>query len=357
MQVCSFFFFSSSLFLFFNDVVINFFFLFFSILVEARVIGCADSEIPFGIGALNVLWMLRCHLMLFNQIPSYCPCCGSNIRNEYGNRQPFRGRHIRGFSMLLLDDRDAWMHLFALSFLVTAALWRSKAMTLGEVGIMNLSAGMSSSLKHSQSTGRLSISSHPTSTISFMSDAKAATSIPGRSNSIFSGSSGFMTVGDARLLEFGSILHEACEMILEALAAFPSDLNVLRATLYRRMRGMGLMAGGKVAVTAQANPSAWEAVNVVAPETSNIPATNVGNSKRPSATTNASPARATAVTHTVMGRRSPVVATQVKRVSTPEQQADQGYGLESPIGRASPSNGTARYGAGNVRRQLNRENN
>lgn len=133
---------------------------------EARMIGAApDSELPFGIGALNVLWMLRCHLMLFEEPPAFCPCCGSGIRGEYAGRQPHRGRHIRGFAMLMLDDRDAWMHLFALSFLVTAALWRKRGEAIALAAAAAAAAARRATGSGSGSTAPASVRSSLTGTM------------------------------------------------------------------------------------------------------------------------------------------------------------------------------------------------
>lgn len=133
---------------------------------EARMIGAApDSELPFGIGALNVLWMLRCHLMLFEEPPAFCPCCGAGIRGEYAGRQPHRGRHIRGFAMLMLDDRDAWMHLFALSFLVTAALWRKRGEVIALAAAAAAAAARRATGSGSGSTAPASVRSSLTGTM------------------------------------------------------------------------------------------------------------------------------------------------------------------------------------------------
>lgn len=133
---------------------------------EARMIGAApDSELPFGIGALNVLWMLRCHLMLFEEPPAFCPCCGAGIRGEYAGKQPHRGRHIRGFAMLMLDDRDAWMHLFALSFLVTAALWRKRGEAIAHAAAAAAAAARRATGSGSGSTAPASVRSSLTGTM------------------------------------------------------------------------------------------------------------------------------------------------------------------------------------------------
>jgi hypothetical protein len=358
---------------------------------EARMIGASgeQGEMPFGIGALNVLWMLRCHLQLFapnDSPPAFCPCCGAaGVAQEYGPRQPHRGRHIRGFAMLLLDDRDAWMHVFALSFLVTAALWRKRGETMlvndthqatvimskqkrgsaaavldaGSAGASNsvrssltgvsgpggtmLLAGSEgrkersrsrrsssrvkdgSGLKHASSGGHLDAldsesggggGMRPASSSGQLTDDVANVTTAGASSGAAGkhkvGASGAATetasgevrsasgslsqasaslaaggltvvqrtassssashlasadgassspsthadlssvhhqrdsakpsvvVGDLRLLQFNSILHEAKDVIMEALSTFPPDLTALRATLFRKLRAKGL---------------------------------------------------------------------------------------------------------------------
>jgi len=131
------------------------------------MIGAAgDREMPFGIGALNVLWMLRCHLMLFRDVPSFCPCCGAGIRDEYSKKQPHGGRHIRGFAMLLLDEPDAFFHVFALTLLVTAAVWRRRGDGSPPLGrgsrVPSIAGGSGGGGRgHSSGSGSASLISHP----------------------------------------------------------------------------------------------------------------------------------------------------------------------------------------------------
>ena len=287
---------------------------------EARAIasaGEAAGELPFGVAALNVLWMLRCHLMLFRDPPSYCPCCGAAVREEYGPRQPHRGRHIRGFAMLLLDDRDAWMHVYAQTFLLTAALWRRRGTqqqeqsgslqadgtdekVCGETACAP--AGSHGGDKCSSAGGRDRVTLPPlgaklsfsaaevasavsadgagdgagatsSAASTFSGDAgRAATAATitaplaasphatssgrntrsvGSSRSAGGGSSsgGALTVvvADARLLEFNALLRQARGLVLEALAAFPSDVAALRASLFRRARSSSQVTGAAAA--------------------------------------------------------------------------------------------------------------
>jgi hypothetical protein len=83
----------------------------------------SDEELPLGVTCINMLYALRCHLHLMNQIPRLCPCCGTNIKEEYTASQSNNGASIRGFGGLLLTDSDAFFHVFAIAVLLMSKLW------------------------------------------------------------------------------------------------------------------------------------------------------------------------------------------------------------------------------------------
>ncbi|RYG55213.1 hypothetical protein EON66_05840 [archaeon] len=151
---------------------------------EARAIGANNAdEVPLGISAINVFYMLRCHLLLMREVPSYCPCCGTHVREEYATRQPRNGRHLRGFANLLLEDPDTLFHVFAQTFLVTASLWRKTF--------------------------------PPTVAGTARADATVS--------------------GDERLMHFKELLHQAQVLVFDSLATFPTDLSALRTALVSQL--------------------------------------------------------------------------------------------------------------------------
>lgn len=176
---------------------------------------------PLGIGAINVMFMLRCHLLLCQDIPSFCPCCGVKIREEYSTKQPHGGRHIRGFAMLLLDEPDAFFHLYALAVIVTATVWRKRFGTgrMPTSAVLRIpSAATTGSAKSRAASGH---------------SVSASTS---QSMELNGGGGGVL--GDPRLMEFPQVLHLSQEIILEALAAFPPDLTSLRTALFKRLKSL-----------------------------------------------------------------------------------------------------------------------
>jgi hypothetical protein len=186
---------------------------------EARIVGAScDVEMPLGIGSINVLYMLRCHLQLMDDVPSFCPCCGSKVRDDYTSKQQYGGRHLRGFAMLLLDDPDVFFHVYALAVLVTANLWRKR------FGVAKISSGATvktaSTIGKSKETPR---------------DSRAGS---GTASTALSLNSVDTVHADPRLLEFNDILHEGKNLIMDGLANFPPDLSSLRINMFKRLRAM-----------------------------------------------------------------------------------------------------------------------
>jgi hypothetical protein len=170
-------------------------------------IGCArGTELPFAIAALNAQYMLLCHLRLYpsptGAPPVMCCCCGSKIRElEYGSRstQSFRGASLRGFVQLLgTEGPDAFFHLYAITLLMLAKEWRQASYSdkplPGEGGGQGGGGeGREDGKKERNSftTGQLVC---------------------------FDQNHGGIHVGDARLLQFPSMLSRVRQRVMGALA-------------------------------------------------------------------------------------------------------------------------------------------
>jgi len=137
----------------------------------------SSSGLPFAACALNALFALCCHLALLPTLPTFCPCCATRVRAELtlAEAQPHRGRHLRGFAALLLEDPDALYHVFACAVLAVGRAWAEK---------------------YEKGAG--------------------------------SGGSGG---GDLRLMTFPTLLAQTIQLVLRELAAQPSSCAALRARI------------------------------------------------------------------------------------------------------------------------------
>ena len=167
---------------------------------EARALALAAADgLPLGIAAMNVIFMLRAHLRLFREPPSFCPCCGVRIRGQDASPADRRrtARAMRGFATLLKADPDALLQVYSLSLLLASMLWlRQHTAALG--GADGETARV---VAHVQTAA---------------SEARAA----GRGDG-----------GDERLLAFPRILQIVCRRVMAALDAAPESAKGLRREL------------------------------------------------------------------------------------------------------------------------------
>ena len=150
--------------------------------------GDAGGGFPFAIACLNVLFLLECHLRLGagagGRPPSYCPCCGVGVRDEYGPAQPYRGAHIRGFAALLVGDPDALFDVFAAAVLLCERLWAAA----GDEAERHVANPLSMSAPRPEAV-------------------------------------------DLRLLQFPSMLRATKDAVLRSLAGTPSSLGALASAV------------------------------------------------------------------------------------------------------------------------------
>lgn len=191
------------------------------------------GEMPLAIVAMNVLYMLRCHLVLVTEVPpAYCPCCGTAVREEVApsksssskkGAQPHRGGHIRGFAQLLLADSDALYHIYAATVLLMGQIWEERfgASTIDETENSIYASASYQSGGSASSSGRGNgnrVAPSPRDPDTPVALTKAA----------------YREEGDTRLLQFPSLLSEARRRVLAELAQLPGDVDLLRTRLLER---------------------------------------------------------------------------------------------------------------------------
>ena len=124
------------------------------VLESADARGLARSGatgMPFAICSVNVLWMLRAHLRLTGDQPSFCPCCGTAVREDVAaekqraadkqrSRSRSRGASMSGaelttiispaaftaWTLLLVHDTDALFACYAGCVLLLGRLWAAR---------------------------------------------------------------------------------------------------------------------------------------------------------------------------------------------------------------------------------------
>lgn len=191
----------------------------------ALAVGCArGNELPLAIAAFNAQYMLACHLHLLKSPPAFCPCCGSKIREtEYGSRssQSYRGACLRGFLALLVQDPDAFFHLYAISILMLAKEWEQASPSSGALKRKGAYTDAASPLSSAATGAGSSGSAGGVTHVQPSPTGAGAIACLDLEN-------GGVPVGDARLLQFPSMLNRVRQRIMAALAgsSSPSGASV-----------------------------------------------------------------------------------------------------------------------------------
>lgn len=180
---------------------------------EARGLALAAADdMPLGIACVNVLYMLRCHLRLFREPPTFCPCCGVRIRAGDGGSAGDRRRTLRamrGFAALAADYEDALLEVLGQALALTSKLWSRRFVVAAAASPGALAAGAGPGARRRALGGA--------------GDSAAG----GRD----AAAGAAHADGDARLLRFPEVLLDVRCRVVAALAEQPSSPRVLRREL------------------------------------------------------------------------------------------------------------------------------